>query len=225
VADSQFSLLGQRRFAPFFVTQFLGACNDNIFRNGLVILMTFQGVQIAGMDASTLANLAGALFILPFFLFSATAGQLADKFEKSLLIRCIKLLEIGLMLLAALALITESYGVLLIVLFLMGTQSTLFGPVKYAYLPQQLERSELIGGNALVESGTYLAIILGLVAGGLAVAAGGGDETLLASSLVGVSLASPTASAASFSRFSGFPGSGSTARRSRCRCRPTHSTF
>ena len=169
---NQFSLLRQRRFAPFFATQFLGALNDNIFRNGLVILITFQGVLVAGMDHSQLANVAAGLFILPYFLFSATAGQLADKYEKSILIRRIKLLEIGLMTFAGMALITESYSLLLLVLFLMGLQSTLFGPVKYAYLPQQLADHELVGGNALVESGTYVAIILGLIAGGIAV----GDE-------------------------------------------------
>jgi len=170
--SSQFSLLGQRRFAPFFATQFLGALNDNIFRNGMVILITFQGVLVAGMDHTQLANIAAGLFILPFFLFSATAGQLADKFEKSMLIRRIKLLEIGLMLLAAFALVSESYSLLLLVLFLMGCQSTMFGPVKYAYLPQQLADNELVGGNALVESGTYVAIILGLIVGGVAVSAG-----------------------------------------------------
>jgi 1-acyl-sn-glycerol-3-phosphate acyltransferase len=166
---NQFSLLRQRRFAPFFATQFLGALNDNIFRNGLVILITFQGVLVAGMDHTQLANVAAGLFILPFFLFSATAGQFADKYEKSMLIRRIKLLEIGLMAFACLALITESYTLLLLVLFFMGLQSTLFGPVKYAYLPQQLAEHELVGGNALVESGTYVAIILGLIAGGIAV--------------------------------------------------------
>ena len=169
---NQFSLLRQRRFAPFFATQFLGALNDNIFRNGLVILITFQGVLVAGMGHSQLANVAAGLFILPYFLFSATAGQLADKYEKSMLIRRIKLLEIGLMGFACTALITQSYTLLLLVLFLMGLQSTLFGPVKYAYLPQQLADHELVGGNALVESGTYVAIILGLIAGGIAV----GDE-------------------------------------------------
>ena len=168
--SSQFTLLGQRRFAPFFATQFLGALNDNIFRNGLVILITFQGVLVAGMDHTQLANVAAGLFILPFFLFSATAGQLADKFEKSMLIRRIKLLEIGLMALAAFALVSASYSLLLLVLFLMGCQSTMFGPVKYAYLPQQLAEHELVGGNALVESGTYIAIILGLIVGGIAVA-------------------------------------------------------
>ena len=187
--SNQFSLLHQRRYAPFFVTQFLGAFNDNVFRNGLVILITFQGVRIAGLDATVLANAAGALFILPFFLFSASAGQLADKFEKSLLIRRIKVLEIVLMTLAAFALLTQSYSALLLVLFLMGTQSTLFGPVKYAYLPQQLETSELVGGNALVEAGTYMAIIFGLIAGGLAVAAAGdGSQGLLAGTLVGIAV-------------------------------------
>ncbi|MDH3983615.1 MAG: MFS transporter [Gammaproteobacteria bacterium] len=175
--SNQFSLLGQRRFAPFFATQFLGALNDNIFRNGLVILITFQGVVVAGMDHNQLANVAAGLFILPFFLFSATAGQFADKYEKSMLIRRVKMLEILLMVLAGITLITESYSLLLLVLFLMGCQSTMFGPVKYAYLPQQLADHELVGGNALVESGTYVAIMLGLIAGGIAV----GDD--LASSL------------------------------------------
>jgi 1-acyl-sn-glycerol-3-phosphate acyltransferase len=167
--SSQFTLLSQRRFAPFFATQFLGALNDNIFRNGMVILITFQGVLVAGMDHVQLANVAAGLFILPFFLFSATAGQLADKYEKSMLIRRIKMLEIGLMMLATVALVSESYSLLLLVLFLMGCQSTMFGPVKYAYLPQQLADEELVGGNALVESGTYVAIILGLIVGGIVV--------------------------------------------------------
>ncbi len=186
--SNQFSLLAQRRFAPFFVTQFLGALNDNIFRNGLVILITFQGVRIAGIDAGQLANVAGALFILPFFLFSATAGQLADKYEKSRLMRAIKLLEIALMMLAAIAFVTQSYSLLLVVLFLMGCQSTLFGPVKYAYLPQQLATEELVGGNALVESGTYMAIIFGLIIGGISVAADQENQVVLASCLVGVSI-------------------------------------
>lgn len=166
---SQFSLLRQRRFAPFFATQFLGAFNDNVFRNGLVILITFQGVVVAGMNHSQLANVAAGLFILPYFLFSATAGQFADKYEKSMLIRRVKMAEIALMLFACAALLTESYPLLLLVLFLMGCQSTMFGPVKYAYLPQHLADEELVGGNALVESGTYIAIILGLIAGGIAV--------------------------------------------------------
>ena len=181
--SSQFSLLTQRRFAPFFATQFLGALNDNVFRNGLVILITFQGVMVVGMDHTQLANVAAALFILPFFLFSATAGQLADKYEKSFLMRRIKLLEIALMLIAAYALVSEHYSVLLLVLFLMGCQSSLFGPVKYAYLPQQLSSGELVGGNALVEAGTYVAIIFGLILGGLA-----SGQSILAACLVGFAL-------------------------------------
>ena len=198
--SSQFALLGQRRFAPFFATQFLGALNDNIFRNGLVILITFQGVLVAGMDHTQLANVAAGLFILPFFLFSASAGQLADKYEKSMLIRRIKILEIGLMMLAAFSLVTESYSLLLLVLFLMGCQSTMFGPVKYAYLPQKLSDDELVGGNALVESGTYIAIILGLIVGGIAVGdelAGGlgiNKQTILGVCLVLVALAGYTTS-------------------------------
>jgi MFS family permease len=186
--QNQFRLLGQRRFAPFFVTQFLGALNDNIFRNGLVILVTFQGVLVAGMDHSELANVAAILFILPFFLFSATAGQLADKYEKSMLMRRIKLLEIGLMVIAAIAFVTKAHVLLLLVLFLMGCQSTLFGPVKYAYLPQRLATDELVGGNALVEAGTYIAIILGLIIGGLVVAVGHGSRMLLGACLVGVAV-------------------------------------
>ena len=185
---SQFSLLTERRFAPFFVTQFLVALNDNIFRNGLVILVTFQGVLVAGMDVSTLANVAGALFMLPYFLFSATAGQLADKYEKSMLMRRIKLFEIVLMVFAAYAFLNESYLLLLGVLFLMGFQSTLFGPVKYAYLPQKLETRELVGGNALVEAGTYVAIILGLIIGGLVIAIDPGNHFLIAASLPAVAI-------------------------------------
>ncbi|MDH4108082.1 MAG: MFS transporter [Gammaproteobacteria bacterium] len=184
--SSQFTLLRQRRFAPFFVTQFLGAFNDNVFRNGLVILVTFQGTLVAGMNASQLANVAGALFILPFFLFSATAGQLADKYEKSRLIRAVKLLEIALMLIAAVALLSSQYVLLLLVLFLMGCQSTMFGPVKYAYLPQQLDVDELVGGNALVESGTYVAIMLGLIVGGVVVAVPHSGPAVLAGSLVAI---------------------------------------
>ena len=184
--SGQFKLLRQRRFAPFFATQFLGALNDNIFRNGLVILITFQGIRLLGMDYTVLANVAAFLFILPFFLFSATAGQLADKYEKSMLMRRIKLLEIGLMTLAAIALLSRQYSILLFVLFLMGCQSTLFGPVKYAYLPQKLRSDELIGGNALVESGTYVAIIVGLIVGVEAIDRDSDQQIVLALALIGV---------------------------------------
>jgi MFS family permease len=192
--SSQFRLLRERRFAPFFTTQFLGAFNDNVFRNGLIIVITFQGVKVFGLNASQLANIAGAIFILPFFLFSATAGQLADKFEKSALMRIIKIVEIALMLLAAVAFMSGAYAILFLVLFLMGCQSTLFGPVKYAYLPQKLDTSELIGGNALVESGTYLAIILGLVVGGLSVAVDPQNRYVLSASLLTIATAGYLAS-------------------------------
>jgi 1-acyl-sn-glycerol-3-phosphate acyltransferase len=185
--SSQFALLGQRRFAPFFGTQFLGALNDNIFRNGLVTLITFQGLTILGMGHTVLANVAAFLFILPFFLFSATAGQLADKYEKSMLMQRVKLLEIGLMSIAAVALLSKQYALLLFVLFLMGCQSTLFGPVKYAYLPQKLHTDELIGGNALVESGTYVAIVVGLIIGVELIDAQSDRQVLLAITLVAVS--------------------------------------
>ncbi len=185
---NQYSLLAERRFAPFFVTQFLGAFNDNIFRNGLIIVVTFHGTKLFGLDASQLANIAGALFILPFFLFSALAGQLADKFEKARLIRRIKLLEVALMSVAAFAFLNDNFSALFFVLFLMGCQSALFGPVKYAYLPQQLASNELIGGNALVESGTYLAIILGLIVGGFAVAADPIDLRLLSGALIAMAV-------------------------------------
>ena len=181
---NQFKLLTQKRFAPFFFTQFLGAFNDNIFRNGLIILLTFKGIEVFGLNASQIANVAGALFILPYFLFSAIAGQIADKYEKSILIKSTKLLEIILMITAAFVLLTENYSFLLFILFLMGFQSSLFGPVKYAYIPQKLKLNELIGGNALVESGTYIAIILGLVVGGLAVSIGQENDYPLASLLL-----------------------------------------
>jgi 1-acyl-sn-glycerol-3-phosphate acyltransferase len=186
--SNQFSLLSERRFAPFFATQFLGAFNDNVFRNGLVIVITFQGIQVFGLNASQLANIAGALFILPFFLFSAIAGQFADKYEKSRLMRIIKIVEICLMSLAALAFVNHHYASLFFVLFLMGCQSTLFGPVKFAYLPHHLATNELIGGNALVESGTYLAIIFGLIIGGLSVEIDPYNLLLLSSCLVAIAV-------------------------------------
>ena len=163
MADSM-KLLGKKRFLPFFLTQLLGAFNDNLFKNGLTILIAFQAASISQESSNTLVNIAAGLFILPFFLFSPIAGQLADKFEKSMLIRRIKILEILIMLLGAFAFIAESAELLIGILFLMGTQSALFGPVKYSLLPQALKDEELIGGNALVEFGTFLAILLGLIA-------------------------------------------------------------
>ena len=158
------SLIKQRRFAPYFLTQFLGAFNDNVFKNALVILLTYK---IVSEHSNTLVNLAAVIFILPFFLFSPLAGQIADKNEKSALIRKIKAIEIGIMMIGVLGLFLNSIVVLLIVLFLMGTQSTFFGPIKYSILPQHLKSDELMGGNAMVEGGTFLAILMGTILGGI----------------------------------------------------------
>ncbi|MDK9772724.1 MFS transporter [Vibrio sp. B181a] len=166
-SDSQSSLLRQRKFLPYFVTQFFGAFNDNIFKNVLLLFVAFAGSSALPISSNLFINLAAGLFILPFFLFSASAGVLADKYEKSWFIRKVKLFEIGIMLLGAIGFITESYGVLLLLLFLMGTQSAFFGPVKYALLPQQLNEKELVPGNALVEAGTFIAILVGTLGSGL----------------------------------------------------------
>ncbi len=166
---NQFALLGQRRFAPFFWVQFLGAGNDNLFKFAFTVLVTYQ-LQVAWLPATLAGLVIGALFILPFLLFSATSGQLADKFEKARLIRFVKTLEIGIMLLAGWGFIQHSVPALLACVFLMGLHSTLFGPVKFAYLPQHLNERELTGGNGMVEMGTFVAILLGNVAGGLLIA-------------------------------------------------------
>jgi hypothetical protein len=163
---SQFRLLGTRRFLPFFLTQFLGAFNDNLFRNALIVSITF-GASAAANDAGVLANAAQGLFILPFFLFSALAGQLADKYEKSRLIRQTRFIEVCLMCLGAVALYFGHVPSLLAVILLMGVLATIFGPLKYSLMPQHLRQSELVGGNALVDAGTFLAILVGTIAGGL----------------------------------------------------------
>ena len=167
---SQFSLLRQRRFAPFFWTQFAGAANDNVFKNAFVVFVTFEAASLLAVDAGTIVNLIGAVFILPFMLFSATSGQLADKFEKSALIRWIKLFEITIMMLGLAGFALGSVALLFVALALLGVHSTLFGPVKYAILPQHLRADELVGGNGMVEMGTFVAILLGTIAGGLVVA-------------------------------------------------------
>ena len=161
------SLLSQRRFLPYFITQFFGAFNDNIFKNVLLLFVAFAGPQVLPVSSNLFINLAAGLFILPFFLFSASAGVLADKYEKSWFIRKVKLIEIAIMCLGAIGFITQSYGILLFLLFLMGTQSAFFGPVKYALLPQQLKPNELLSGNALVETGTFIAILVGTLGAGL----------------------------------------------------------
>jgi 1-acyl-sn-glycerol-3-phosphate acyltransferase len=163
---SQFALLTQRRFAPFFGVQFLGAMNDNVFKQALVILLAYQTATFTAMSSDTLQNVAQALFILPFFLFSATAGQLADKYEKSSLITITVTMELACMVIGAIGFFTHSIELLFTSLFLGGLQSALFGPVKYAILPQQLTPEEIVGGNGLVEMGTSVAILLGMVLGG-----------------------------------------------------------
>ena len=167
---SQFDLLSQRRFAPFFWTQFLGAANDNVYKNALVIYVAFNAASITALDANALVNLAGAVFIAPFMLLSATGGQLADKYDKARLIRYIKLFEIAIMAIGVAGFWQRSLALLFVALALMGVHSTLFGPVKYAILPQTLAADELVGGNGLVEMGTFVAILLGTIAGGLVVA-------------------------------------------------------
>lgn len=162
---SQFRLLCTRRFLPFFVTQLLGAFNDNVFKQALVLAILYKLGTTA--DVSLLVNLCALLFILPFFLFSALGGQLGEKYEKAWLIRRVKFAEILIMLVGAMGLWLGNLPLLLLVLFCMGTQSALFGPVKYAILPQQLGRDELVGGNALVEMGTFLAILGGTITAGV----------------------------------------------------------
>ncbi len=163
---SQFSLLKYVRFAPFFWTQFFGAFNDNVFKNGLMALITF-GILSSSLELSQMNNLGAMLFILPFFLFSALAGQLADKYEKSTLIRYVKLFEIFIMVVGGLCFWFHLTWGLMLMLFLMGTQSAFFGPVKYSIIPQHLRPDELVGGNALVETGTFLAILLGTITAGV----------------------------------------------------------
>jgi 1-acyl-sn-glycerol-3-phosphate acyltransferase len=166
---NQFALLKQRRFAPFFWTQFLGAGNDNLFKFAFTVMITYQ-LQVSWLPAKLAGLVIGALFILPFLLFSATAGQATDKFDKTRVIRFVKNLEIAIMVFAAFGFWSSDVIVLLACVFLMGLHSTIFGPVKFAYLPQHLNERELTGGNGMVEMGTFVAILLGQVAGGLLVA-------------------------------------------------------
>ncbi len=185
---SQFALLGRRRFAPFFWTQALGAFNDNAFRNALVMLVAFQ----MGLDDHTVSlytNLAPALFIIPFFLFSATAGQLAEKYEKSRIIRYVKLFEIGAMALAAYGFYTHHTTLLLVVLFMMGMHSATFGPIKYAILPQALKPDELVGGNGLVEMGTQMAMLVGMIAGNSLMLVAGVGPLLASGATIAVAMA------------------------------------
>lgn len=188
---SQFTLLGKRRFLPFFLTQLSGAFNDNLFKQALILAILYK--IGASADSSLLINLCALLFILPFFLFSALGGQLGEKYPKERLIRAIKAGEIFIMLAGAAGMLLGSLPLLLVVLFCMGTQSALFGPVKYSVLPKLLEDHELVGGNALVEMGTFLAILAGTITAGLMMASEGYAQ-LVAGSVVLVALAGYTAS-------------------------------
>ncbi|OGA01535.1 MAG: glycerol acyltransferase [Betaproteobacteria bacterium RIFCSPLOWO2_02_67_12] len=186
---SQFRLLAERRFGPFFGVQFLGAMNDNVFKQALVILLAYQTASFTTLASDTLQNLAQALFVLPFFLFSATAGQIADKYEKSGLITVTVAIELACMALGAVGLLTQNLALLLAALFLGGMQSTLFGPVKYAILPQQLKDTEIVGGNGLVEMGTSIAILAGMVYGGWMVTQAGWGVAGVAASAMAFSAA------------------------------------
>lgn len=164
---NQFQLFKRRRFSAMFFTQFLGAFNDNIFKQALILVLTYTAASQMGVEVSILNNLAAMLFILPYFLFSALAGQIADKYEKSKLTQITKLLELSIMVIAAVGFVFEWYALLFVALFLMGTQSTFFGPIKYAYLPQAMKGEELVGANGLFQMGTSLAILLGMIIAGV----------------------------------------------------------
>ncbi|MBL0167001.1 MAG: MFS transporter [Propionivibrio sp.] len=181
--STQSGLLRARRFAPLFVTQFLGALNDNVLKNAMIVLLTFQAASWTTLKPELLANLAAGIFILPFFLFSATAGQLADKYDKARLAQMVKLLEIGIVLVAGLGFVLHSIAILFVSLFLLGLHSTLFGPVKYAILPQHLKSEELVGGNALIEAGTFIAILVGTLLGGLLAGNQGGTAWITGAGL------------------------------------------
>ena len=166
-SGSQFRLLGQRRYLPFFIAQAFGAFNDNVYKNVLVILATYQAASYTDIDPALLTNLAGGLFILPYVLFSGIAGELADRYDKALVLKIVKAAEIPVMALAGLGFVLHDIAILLAALFLMGMQSTFFAPAKYGILPEVLHETELVGGNALLESGTFLAILIGTLTAGI----------------------------------------------------------
>lgn len=164
--QGQFHLFTQRRFLPFFITQFLGALNDNLFKNALLVIIVSLGVSEAASNTNFLTNLAAGLFILPYFLFSTTAGQLADKYDKAWLIRRIKFAEIIIMLIGCYALYSGNITLMMFILFALGVQSSFFGPIKYSIIPQHLSPDELMVGNAQVGMGTFVSILLGTLLGG-----------------------------------------------------------
>src|ERR1700683_450057 len=161
---NQFRLLRERRFLPFFLAQACGAFNDNLFKNVLVILVTYQATRWSSMRPELLANIAAGLFILPFVVFSGLAGQLGERFDKARILKCVKALEIAIMIVAGSGFARHWVVLLLFALFMMGVHSTFFAPAKYGLLPEVLGAGELIGGNAILETGTFLAILLGTLA-------------------------------------------------------------
>lgn len=167
--SSTFAFFASRRFLPLFSTQFLGAFNDNLLKTAFLVLVSYAGLEFAGLPTAQIVNLASGLFILPFFLFSATAGRLAECVDKARIARWVKVSELLIMALATVGFYFQHVALLLLALFLMGAHSTFFGPIKYAMLPQHLRRDELLGGNGLIEMGTFIAILLGQMAGSLLV--------------------------------------------------------
>ena len=188
MANNQFKLLRERRFLPFFLTQALGAFNDNVFKNALVILIAFLTARLTVKDVNFYTNLAAGLFILPFLLFSATSGQLSDKFDKARLAQLVKLLEIGIMIMAFAGFLAHSIPLLLAMLFMMGVHSTLFGPLKYGLLPQVLNDRELVGGNGLIELATFVAILLGTIAGTSLIRIDGIGASLVGATTIGIAV-------------------------------------
>ena len=181
-------LLKSRRFLPMFLTQFFGALNDNVYKQALLLVFTYGLISQQSANVSTLNNLAALLFILPYFIFSATAGQLADKYERAQLVRAIKLLEIIIMLIATVGFLLGSLWLLLTALFLMGVQSTFFGPIKYAILPEALKPHELMSGNAIFQSGTSIAILLGMILGGAVISVSAGNLVWVSLTVVIIAL-------------------------------------
>ncbi len=194
--QNQFRLLRERRYLPFFLTQSLGAFNDNLFKNALVVLVAFLTVNLSVSDVTFYTNLAAGLFILPFLLFSATSGQLSDKFDKARLAQVIKALEIAIMAVACAGFFTRDINLLLVMLFMMGLQSTLFGPLKYGLLPQVLSDRELVGGNGLTEMATFVAILLGTILGSTLIRIDGFGAWVVGLSAIAIAVAGFAASLA-----------------------------
>ncbi|MBF4521511.1 MFS transporter [Acinetobacter towneri] len=181
-------LMRSRRFLPMFLTQFFGALNDNVYKQALLLVFTYGWISQQSANVSTLNNLAALLFILPYFIFSATAGQLADKYERAQLVRAIKLLEIIIMLIGTAGFLLGNLWLLLIALFLMGAQSTFFGPIKYAILPEVLKPHELMSGNAIFQSGTSIAILLGMILGGAVISVSAGNLLWISLTVIVIAL-------------------------------------